>query len=79
MMVRVRVTRGRAIRAGTGALSDSTKVCRAPAPSSGSLVLLTGEPGIGKSSIAREIGVRATTAGMRVLSGCCWKGGGAAP
>ncbi|HET6281849.1 MAG TPA: AAA family ATPase [Polyangia bacterium] len=45
----------------------------------GSLALLTGEPGIGKSSIGREVGIRATTAGMHLLSGRCWEGGGAAP
>jgi hypothetical protein len=46
---------------------------------SGSLVLLTGEPGIGKSSLGREAAIRASAAGMRVLSGRCWEGGGAAP
>jgi tetratricopeptide (TPR) repeat protein len=45
----------------------------------GTLLLLTGEPGIGKSSLAREAGVRATQAGMRVVAGRCWEGGGAAP
>ena len=45
----------------------------------GSLVLLTGEPGIGKSSLGREAAARASAEGMRVLSGRCWEGGGAAP
>ena len=45
----------------------------------GSLVLLTGEPGIGKSSLGREAVARASAEGMRVLSGRCWEGGGAAP
>ena len=45
----------------------------------GSLVLLTGEPGIGKSSLGREAVARASVEGMRVLSGRCWEGGGAAP
>jgi AAA ATPase domain len=45
----------------------------------GSLVLLKGEPGIGKSSLGREVSLRAHQAGMRVLSGRCWEGGGAAP
>ncbi len=45
----------------------------------GSLVLVTGEPGIGKSSVGREVAARAGIAGMAVLSGRCWEGGGAAP
>ena len=45
----------------------------------GSLVLLKGEPGIGKSSLGRVVSLRAHQAGMRVISGRCWEGGGAAP
>ena len=45
----------------------------------GSLVRLTGEPGIGKSSVGREVAARAAAAGMHVVSGRCWEGGGAAP
>ena len=45
----------------------------------GSFVLLKGEPGIGKSSLGRELSLRAHQAGMRVISGRCWEGGGAAP
>jgi tetratricopeptide (TPR) repeat protein len=45
----------------------------------GSLVLLSGEAGIGKSTLGREVGARASAAGMRVLAGRCWEAGGAAP
>jgi predicted ATPase len=45
----------------------------------GSVLLLTGEAGIGKSSIGREAVARAASAGMLVLPGRCWEGGGAAP
>lgn len=45
----------------------------------GSLLLFTGEAGIGKSSLAREAAERAAAAGMRVAWGRCWEAGGAAP
>ncbi len=45
----------------------------------GSLLLFTGEAGIGKSSLAREAAERATAAGMQVAWGRCWEAGGAAP
>ncbi len=44
----------------------------------GALLLVTGEAGIGKSRLAQEAAVRAAAAGMQVLSGRCWEGGGAA-
>ena len=44
---------------------------------SGSLFLLAGEPGIGKSRLADELGRRAKEAGARVLWGRCWEAGGA--
>ncbi len=43
----------------------------------GSLFLLVGEPGIGKSRLAEEVGRRARAAGARVLVGRCWEAGGA--
>src|SRR6476646_9538444 len=43
----------------------------------GRLVLLTGEPGIGKTRLADEATNLATAKGMRVRWGRCWEGGGA--
>ena len=43
----------------------------------GRLVLLTGEPGIGKSRLADELAARAQARGTTVLWGRCWEAGGA--
>jgi DNA-binding SARP family transcriptional activator/tetratricopeptide (TPR) repeat protein len=43
----------------------------------GRLVLLAGEPGIGKSRLADELTARARARGARVLVGRCWEAGGA--
>jgi tetratricopeptide (TPR) repeat protein len=43
----------------------------------GSLVLLAGEPGIGKSRLAGELATRAGGRGLRVVWGRCWEAGGA--
>ena len=45
----------------------------------GQLVLVAGEPGIGKTRIAREIGARADEAGLRVHWGRCFEREGAPP
>lgn len=43
----------------------------------GSLLLISGEPGIGKSRLMEEVAARAEELGWRVLTGRCWEGGGA--
>lgn len=43
----------------------------------GSLVLVTGDPGIGKTRLASELIVRARSRGIVALRGTCWEGGGA--
>jgi DNA-binding SARP family transcriptional activator len=43
----------------------------------GRLVVLTGEPGIGKTRLAEELTARATARGGQVLVGRCWEAGGA--
>ncbi len=43
----------------------------------GGLVLLTGEPGIGKTALAREFVEHAATRGATWAWGSCWDGGGA--
>jgi DNA-binding SARP family transcriptional activator len=45
----------------------------------GGLILVGGEPGIGKSRLAGELACQAKARGARVLSGRCWEAGGAAP
>jgi len=43
----------------------------------GRLVLIAGEPGIGKSRLAEEVGRQARRRGARVYVGRCWEAGGA--
>ena len=64
------VGRERELSALLGALEDALS-------GRGRLVLLAGEPGVGKSRLADELAVRASARGARVLFGRCWEGGGA--
>jgi eukaryotic-like serine/threonine-protein kinase len=43
----------------------------------GGVVLLAGEPGIGKTRLAEELAAHATARGVVVLWGRCWEGEGA--
>jgi tetratricopeptide (TPR) repeat protein len=45
----------------------------------GGLLLVSGEPGIGKSALLAEQARRASASGVRVLRGVCWAGAGAPP
>jgi tetratricopeptide (TPR) repeat protein len=57
-----------------GALADGLEAALA---GSGRLFLLAGEPGIGKSRLADELGSLARERSVRVLWGRCWEAGGA--
>ncbi|MBD0348429.1 MAG: AAA family ATPase [Thermoleophilia bacterium] len=54
----------------TGALDDAIS-------GRGNLILLVGEPGIGKSRLAEEVVRNARSRGARVLVGRCWEAAGA--
>ena len=64
------VGRGREVAELVGALEDALA-------GHGRLVLLVGEPGIGKSRLADELMRQARVRGARVIVGRCWEAGGA--
>ena len=58
-------------------LSELSRALQASAAGRGSLVLIGGEPGIGKSRLADQLMSHARDQGVRVLIGRCWDGPGA--
>lgn len=62
-----------------GRVSETEIVARnveAARDGSGSLTMVIGEPGIGKSRLAREAAAAARDAGLQVYWGRCWESGG---
>ncbi len=60
-----------------GELAALTADLDAAAAGRGGVVLVAGEPGIGKTRLAEELAARATVRGAVVLWGRCWEGAGA--
>ncbi len=58
-------------------LAELDAALAAAGTSRGSLYLIAGEPGIGKTRLTDEVAQRAAARGMTVLRGRCWEGGGA--
>jgi predicted ATPase len=63
----------------TQELSDLLAALDRAASGRGSLCLLSGEPGIGKTRLMSELGQLAADSGFRVVAGRCWEEGGAPP
>ena len=61
----------------TGELAALTTDLDAAVGGRGGVVLLAGEPGIGKTRLAEELAARAMARGAVVLWGRCWEGAGA--
>ena len=55
----------------------STRRCIAREAGAGSIVLVAGEPGIGKSSLIDHFATTVRARGARVVWGRCWEAGGA--
>jgi tetratricopeptide (TPR) repeat protein len=53
------------------------RACQAARRGRGALVVVTGEPGIGKTRLCDELAERARSAGLRVVAARCWVDGGA--
>ena len=61
----------------TGELAALTADLDAAVGGHGGVVLVAGEPGIGKTRLAEELAARAIVRGAVVLWGRCWEGAGA--
>ncbi|HEY6693069.1 MAG TPA: ATP-binding protein, partial [Solirubrobacteraceae bacterium] len=60
-------------------LADLVFALEEAASGRGSLVLVTGEPGIGKTRLMSELARVGSERGVRVVTGHCWEEGGAPP
>jgi class 3 adenylate cyclase/tetratricopeptide (TPR) repeat protein len=60
-------------------LADLRRALEAAAAERGSLVLIGGEPGVGKTRLTQELAAEADAMGVRVLTGHCVEREGAAP
>jgi AAA ATPase domain len=60
-------------------LGDLASALEEAASGRGSLVLVTGEPGIGKTRLMSELARVGSERGVRVVTGRCWEEGGAPP
>ncbi len=60
-------------------LADLASALEEATSGGGSLVLVTGEPGIGKTRLTSELARVASQRGLRVATGRCWEEGGAPP
>lgn len=60
-------------------LAELASAIEEAASGRGSLVLVTGEPGIGKTRLMSELGRVGSQRGVRVATGRCWEEGGAPP
>lgn len=60
-------------------LADLESVLEETSRGLGTLVLVAGEPGIGKTRLMAETARLATGRGLRVVTGRCWEEGGAPP
>jgi predicted ATPase len=60
-------------------LADLTFALEQALSGRGSLVLVTGEPGIGKTRLMSELARLGSERAVRVVTGRCWEEGGAPP
>ena len=60
-------------------LADLASALEEAVAGHGSLVLLSGEPGIGKTRLMSELARIASQRGVKVVTGRCWEEGGAPP